>query len=161
MKTVAKRLAFLLPLIIVWAIPATLVVFAFQKVGPTESEALSMPLPGTVDVGARERNFTQPVSFTLKFEEEPAAILGASGTVTKINFEPGEKIKQGDALLTVDGITLRAHRGTQPFHRDLTRGDKGDDVRELAAFLSDALAEEIKTDTGDKFGYRLSEAVKK
>src|SRR5699024_1162648 len=63
--------------------------------------------------------------------------------------------------LTVDGIRLRAHRGTQPFHRDLTRGDKGDDVRELAAFLSDALAEEIKTDTGDKFGYRLSEAVKK
>src|SRR5690625_4482590 len=149
MKTVAKRLAFLLPLIIVWAIPATLVVFAFQKVGPTESEALSMPLPETVDVVARERNFTQPVSFTLKFEEEPAATLADAGTVITITYVPCDKIKQGDALRTSDGITLRAHRDTQPFHRDLTRGDKGDDVRELAAFLSDALAEEIKTDTGD------------
>lgn len=161
MKTFFKRLAFWLPLLILWAIPAALVAFAFQQAGGAEEEALTMPLPQTVDVGAREQNFAQTVSLKLTFEEEPPAVVGAGGTVTKIDYTPHEEIHAGDAIITLNGITLRAHRSQVPFHRDLARGDSGADVAELAKYLSKQLDEEVSVDQGDKFGYRLSEAVKK
>lgn len=161
MKTLFKRLAFWLPLLLVWALPAGIIVFAFQNAQAQEEDSLSMPLPTTVDVGSRERAFAQPVMLTLKFDKEPSPVIGASGTVTKINYEHDKKISEGAALITVDQITLRAHRGEIPFHRDLARGDQGKDVTELARFLTVALKEDVAPDANGKFGYRMTEAVKK
>src|SRR5690625_1323306 len=161
MKTFFKRLAFWLPLLIVWVIPAALIAFTFQQAGTAEEEALTMPLPTTVDVGAREQSYAQSVSLKFIFEEEPTVFVGAAGTLTKINYTPDKEIRSGDAIITVNGVTLRAHRAQQPFHRDLARGDAGADVVELARYLSKRLDEEVTVDRGDKFGYRLSEAVKK
>jgi len=59
-----------------------------------------------------------------------------SGLVTAVPLEPGQTVHEFDTVAVVDGISRLAVRSEHPFHRALSAGDAGDDVRQLADALS-------------------------
>ncbi len=62
---------------------------------------------------------------------------GGRGIVTEILAEEGRLIESGSPIFAVDGVTRIAAQTPQPFHRDLSAGDSGDDVQALKELLVD------------------------
>lgn len=160
MTKILRKIGFWLPLLLLWAIPVGIVMFAYQEAEGSETQALSHELPDTVTVGERDRSFTQKVTLDFSFDEESTAQLGTDGTVTDIFYEPKKKITEGANIVEIDDTTIRAHRGTQPFHRDLSLDDKGKDVTELARYLSTVLGRDILPEYGEKLGDYMEQAIK-
>lgn len=60
---------------------------------------------------------------------------GWSGLITSVLVQPGDRVKSGQAIVAIDGVTRVAVATPTPFWRDLRLGDEGPDV----AMLDDAL----------------------
>ena len=91
--------------------------------------------------------------------ERPVAQLATNalpGVVTAVHT--GGEVATGGVLYEVAGTPVRALRGDVPFYRDLARGTKGQDVRQLDEALI-----ELGYSTGapsEDFGPRIEAAVK-
>jgi peptidoglycan hydrolase-like protein with peptidoglycan-binding domain len=61
----------------------------------------------------------------------PAAPLtvGLAGRVTEVSCRPGRPLASGQRVARIDGVPVVALATREPPYRDLTRGDKGGDVR--------------------------------
>ncbi len=70
------------------------------------------------------------VDGTLGYSRKRKLNAGASGTLTWIAGS-GSTIGRGEKLYAVDGHEVRLMYGTEPMYRELKRGDKGTDVRQL------------------------------
>jgi len=87
----------------------------------------------------------------------PTGVPGpATGTLTWLP-EPGQVVERDGFLYAVDERGVRSMYGTVPFWRDLARGQRGTDVRQLNANLS-ALGYDVAQD--DVFGPRTQRAVR-
>lgn len=58
-----------------------------------------------------------------------------SGLVTNVSTRPGSTINSGDVVASVNGVKRIALHTTVPFHRPLSRGDRGTDVQALNRYL--------------------------
>lgn len=110
-----------------WAADATLS-------RPEVTPGTTSPVLYTVRVGTVER----VMSFTAKatWTSTPAAANSASGTVTSVEAQPGDVLKAGDVLYTVDLRPVVAAEGNVPSFRDLSVGATGADVAQLERFLT-------------------------
>lgn len=92
---------------------------------------------------------------------EPATLLwpNVSGTVTDVSIMPGDLIESGDVVAAVDRAGVLALATAAPLHRNLVRGDRGEDVLALTRSLED-LGMLTADDVGDRFTFRVSEAVR-
>lgn len=66
---------------------------------------------------------------TLRWSQGPMLYAPAwSGVVGEVRLRPGNVVRNGDAVATIDGVTRLAVRTPQPFFRALSIGDRGPDV---------------------------------
>ncbi|MHC0432980.1 peptidoglycan-binding protein [Streptomyces sp. O3] len=70
------------------------------------------------------------VDGTLGYSRERKLNAGASGTLTWITGS-GSKVARDGKLYALDGHEVRLMYGAEPMYRELKRGDKGRDVRQL------------------------------
>lgn len=155
-----RKVAFWLPLVLLWGAPLAGVLLLTPAAERAEADAAAEPLPTTVEVGARERTGTRSVTVGFDVVTPPAPFIALDGRVTALRYTPGETLAEGDALVEVDGMTVRAHRGERPFHRDIARGTSGKDVRELARYLTAAGVKGATLDRDESAGVALVDAIR-
>ena len=88
----------------------------------------------------------------------PVGSNQASGTVTTVRVGPGDEVKQGSVLYTVDLRPVVIAEGAIPAFRALASGASGSDVTQLQALLK-AIGRYSGPADG-RFGYGTSVAVK-
>lgn len=153
------------PLTVAWALP----MLALPLI-PTGAEQLHAEAgpgvtptqetePDTVVVERVERDLKETVRLTFTLEPEPLPKLATDGLVTEVHATSGGQVAEGDALISVDGVQLRTHRGPVPFHRELSAGATGDDVVELARFLT-ALGYETSPGVNSRLNASMVLAIK-
>jgi peptidoglycan hydrolase-like protein with peptidoglycan-binding domain len=91
--------------------------------------------PVTVDVveGKVGRVLTVGVTVT-----QPVVVIASnllSGVVTAVDVTT--ELHPGDRVYAVNSVDVRVSRGSTPYHRDLSRGSRGEDVRQLQQLLVD------------------------
>lgn len=155
-----RKAAFWLPLALLWGAPLAGVLLLTPAADKAEADAATAPLPATVEVGARERTGTRSVTVGFDVVTPPAPFIALDGRVTALRYTPGKTLAEGDALVEIDGMTVRAHRGDRPFHRDIEQGTSGKDVRELARYLTAAGVKGATLDRGDTAGRALVDAIR-
>lgn len=96
-----------------------------------------------------------PLSTTLRQPAVPVAQNSLAGVVTSVS--PGE-VAEGDTVYVVGRTPVRVVQGTEPFWREIARGDQGADVKKLQRILIQDGHLEGKAD-GD-FGPATERAVK-
>lgn len=93
-------------------------------------EALVMPVSPTLD--------DAQVPATATLEWMPGSQLlspGLEGVVTALYLSSGSVVREGDAVVQVNGVDRLAARLRAPFHRSLAPRDTGSDVEALQGFL--------------------------
>lgn len=74
-----------------------------------------------------------PLSTTVKQPSRPIAVNGLTGIVTEVN--PGQR-NQGEVAYIVGDVPVRVVQASRPFHRALSNGIAGEDVKALQSFLA-------------------------
>lgn len=119
------------------------------------------PVPVTVPVMEAEARFS--VDATLAVKLTPVSDLIApsqTGTVTSIEMAPGMELSNGSRLYSVDDRQVVAYVDDGVFFRELSKGDKGDDVALMQTVLNSLLPERAVWVDGD-FGDGTELLVKK
>jgi peptidoglycan hydrolase-like protein with peptidoglycan-binding domain len=127
---------FFAPVIALWALPLLALFVVLPQAADIEEQAVRDPLPATVVVGERERNYIQEAVLVFDLAPSAPVAVQVDGLVTSLHVASGDEITQGRDLVSLDGVKLRAHLGAQPFYRELGEGAKGSDVAELSAYLA-------------------------
>jgi len=127
--------------------------------GAQERGAVVDPVPATVTVGERERDYLQEVAVTFGLSSPTPVVSARSGLVTAVSVQTSSRLQEAMDVLSIDGVSVRAHRGELPFYRSLARGDRGADVRELARYLTQAGFPCAVAD-GDMLGDDVAAAVR-
>lgn len=139
-----------------WAIPVAAVVVAVPLASQWEEASVTVDRPDVVSVGSRTIDNATSVEVQVHHADPVVATTPIGGTVTTLRA-PGS-VKVGDELFSIDGVPVLAYRG-YPLFRDLSYGDRGDDVAGLAEFLVTlGLLDEQSAD--DRYGERLQAAVR-
>lgn len=104
---------------------------------PNTGDALrTHAAPIYLAVGAATDTTTAPASVSVTLLNPPPAVAPAwTGTVTATPAAVGAVVRQGDALVEVDGVSVRAIVSAKPFYRPLVLGDSGSDVIALRSAL--------------------------
>lgn len=98
------------------------------------------PMPAPVVVAVEETEIANAQAVTLRLEWGDAQILPApqwTGVVTEVAAHPGNSLKTGDRVVTIDGIDRISAHTPMPFWRPLEFGDRGPDVAQLWDLLSE------------------------
>ena len=88
----------------------------------------------------------------------PVGSNQASGTVTTVNIEPGDEVKQGTLLYTVNLRPVVIAQGSIPSFQALSRGTTGADVKQLQTML--ATLGHLNAKPDGEFGAATERAVK-
>ncbi|MDF2846539.1 MAG: hypothetical protein K0R97_521 [Oerskovia sp.] len=158
-RSLGAALRFYAPLVLLWALPPLALVLVLPRAGEAEEQTVRDPLPATVVVGERERNFLQEASLVFGLAPSAPVVVQVDGLVTALHVAAGDEVTQGRDLVSVDGVRLRAHLGTQPFYRELAEGARGADVAELSTFLA-AVGHDNTPGKDATFSASMTKAVK-
>ncbi len=82
-------------------------------------------------VGQEQLTDDRTVKISLTRSTPPPLVVGLAGRVTSTSCRPGRALTSGQAVARIGDTPLIALATAVPLHRDLARGDKGDDVRAL------------------------------
>ncbi|WP_295126030.1 peptidoglycan-binding domain-containing protein [uncultured Leifsonia sp.] len=119
---------------------------------------------------AAEANFTTAVArvgsvessmrltVNANWEKTFSAPNQASGTVTSIAITPGQELREGDVLFSVDLRPVRIALGSTPSFRALSLGAKGPDVKQLLELM--AVLGYYDGTPDESFGSQAQRAVK-
>lgn len=125
-------------LITLFLIAAPVVFLAWVRLGLEERvegiqvspEALVMPVSRTLD------DAQVPATATLEWIAGSQLLSpGLEGVVTGLYLSPGTIVREGDAVIQVNGVDRLAARLPAPFFRSLAPRDTGSDVEALQGFL--------------------------
>jgi peptidoglycan hydrolase-like protein with peptidoglycan-binding domain len=116
------------------------------------AEATSAP------VGREQHSDERTVKISLTRSTAPPLTVGFGGRVTATDCRPGAALRSGRAVARIDDTPLIALATSRPLYRDLTRGDKGADVRALQRELN-RLGHDVTVD--GTYRRSTSDAVKK
>lgn len=105
----------------------------FRPVSPQGLEEA----PGVVEVPVTQRVVDDQRSVQLALTLGPSTSLKTpvAGLITSANCRAGESISSGDQVMTLDDQRLYALATSMPLWRDLTLGDRGEDVVALQTEL--------------------------
>ncbi|WP_406245402.1 peptidoglycan-binding protein [Microbacterium sp. M] len=76
------------------------------------------------------------IAVAASWTESGTAVNRRSGTVTSLDFVPGEEVQQGQTVYTVDLTPISVAEGRVPMYRPIGPGSKGEDVAQLQRLLS-------------------------
>ncbi|WP_228760217.1 peptidoglycan-binding protein [Pseudactinotalea sp. HY158] len=139
-----------------WVIPIAAVVVAVPLASQREEASVSVDPPAVVTVGSRSIDNATSVEVQVRHAEPVVATAPIGGTVTTLRA-PGP-VEVGDQLFSIDGVPVLAYLG-YPLFRDLSYGDRGEDVAGLADFLVTlGLLDEHAAD--DRYGESVRAAVR-
>lgn len=79
---------------------------------------------------------TLNLSVSARWDEAPAAINPATGTITRVSHKQGAAVEAGDVLYFLDEVPVVVAEGAVPAFRDLSAGVSGADVRQLQELLA-------------------------
>lgn len=93
--------------------------------------------PGPITVSAEEGTVSEVVTLTARAQWPASATFpgGRDGTITTIDFEPGDAVDAGQQVLSVDLRPVIVAEGAVPAFRDLSEGATGEDVAQLERLL--------------------------
>ena len=89
----------------------------------------------TVEVALGEVGSSIELNSVASWPSTPLGVNRAVGTVTEVLVGPGEEVRSGALLYSVDLRPVVIALGKVPSFRDLSRGARGQDVRQLQEFL--------------------------
>lgn len=104
---------------------------------PALDEVDAPPATETYPVQASEFADIRQVSLQVSREPSRVASIPDVGTVTALDCQPGQTLVTGDAPLTIDDRPRIALASDVPFFRDLTGGERGNDVDALRRLLTE------------------------
>lgn len=91
---------------------------------------------GDIQVTSRETDFAAPATAHLVWSVGRFISLSqASGTVTRVMVEGGQRVDCGAPAIEIDGRTLLAYCAESPLYRVVAASSKGRDADEFAAFV--------------------------
>lgn len=125
----------ILALVLIWLVPAALLVVAVAMRPAAERADVIEPIPQYVPVGSQEVDQRQAVSVLIEWGPSDPVRSGASGTVTALFITEGDVVEEGQKLLAVDGVVRKAMRTEMPLYRPVKPGDAGADVEALSQHL--------------------------
>lgn len=102
---------------------------------PALDEIDAPPGIETYPVQASEFADIRQVSLEVILEPSSVVSIPDAGTVTALDCEPGQTLVTGDAPLAIDDRPRIALASDVPFFRDLTGGERGNDVDALRRLL--------------------------
>ncbi len=104
-------------------------VFALRAAtqSPLESADSPAPLIGTVASAQRSRDVT--VAIAIEYSDALAPSAQAAGTATSVYVSPGDVVKTGTKVASVNDARLVAYASPTPLWRNLYRGSSGADVK--------------------------------
>lgn len=115
------------------------------------------PEPTWVPVRASEGTLSRPVDIAMMWSRsEPIRAPGWSGTVQSIEVKPGDTLKTGTRIVTIDGTARIAGVTPEPFYRTISSGDAGADVAALHKLLA---ALELPSGSGDQASWVTMQGV--
>lgn len=82
-------------------------------------------------VGREELVDERTVKISLQKSSAPPLVVGFGGRVTATSCKAGKALRSGQAVARINNTPLIALATSTPLYRNLTRGDKGDDVKAL------------------------------
>lgn len=124
------------------------------------SSPLTSDLPeAALIVPVEEVDLAPQFAVGLAVERSPGdeARVSATGTVTRLDVQPGSVLDAGDVVAHVNDEPVVAYLGDGPLWRDLSPGDEGPDVARVQAYL-EALGFDAGTVDGT-FGSATAAAV--
>lgn len=123
------------------ALSALTVAAAFVAIDRAPSSPVSDDLvvdPVIVNPVVAESQLATAASLRLEWTDERSLLWpGAVGTVTAIYVDPGEWLRSGDMVASIDRVGVVALATAAPLHRDLGPGSRGSDVADLGDALVD------------------------
>jgi peptidoglycan hydrolase-like protein with peptidoglycan-binding domain len=117
----------------------------------TATEVTSAP------VGREEFTDEHTVKISLKKSPAPPLVVGFDGRVTATSCKAGEALKSGQAVARINNTPLIALATSAPLYRNLSQGDKGDDVK---AVQRELIRLGYKVDAAGTFDRQTTVAVK-
>lgn len=140
-------------------VPAVLLVWLRAGVRDRLDEVSVQPDPVLLEVANRSGIQERPVTVELRWGEPPPLLAPSwIGTVTRVDMRPGERVRTGEVLLTVDAVARVAAHTPVPFWRPLASSDVGPDVAALQKLLGRLGFFQGAVD--GRFGQELEGAVK-
>src|SRR6478735_10472993 len=145
-------------LVVLWGTPLLLLVFGVANAKEQQSASTSGPKAHVVTVGSRELDGRRAVTLTARLGAVPDIATDELGIVTRVHVVENESVRNGAALVDVDGKTISAFSDETPLFRDLTEGDRGPDVSALSRFLV-AVGDLDASAVDDEIGPRIRSAI--
>lgn len=141
------------------AVPA-LVLAVGVPIAVTQGDRAAMTPPSSVvRVGTRDSTSRQSVTVSFTLHRAQDVKVSRAGTVSRILIRSGDTPVSGTPLVQLDSATIVAFSEPLPLYRELRIGDRGEDVRALAAFLESAKLLGSR-EVDDRFGARIETAVR-
>jgi peptidoglycan hydrolase-like protein with peptidoglycan-binding domain len=109
-------------------------------------------------VGREELTDERTVKISLKRSSAPPLVVGFGGRVTATSCKAGNALRSGQAVARINNTPLIALATSAPLYRDLSQGDKGDDIKALQRELI-RLGYDVKAN--GTYDSQTSAAVKK
>lgn len=143
-----------------WAVAMAVLVAVAYLVPAIQRSLVLAPLPYTVTVGSRESDMRQAVRAEFVLDSPEELVSRTSGVVSSVWISPGDAVKSGERIISVNGVQINAFGQDVPLYRPLSRGDRGTDVAALRRFLSEQGLLESSGET-ERFDWTVAEAVRK
>ncbi|MCD4550267.1 peptidoglycan-binding domain-containing protein [Schaalia sp. lx-260] len=115
--------------LVILGIGLALGAYLFQPVTPHGTEKAA-PLTST-PVSSRTIDDKRTVSLSVTYTEEEKLFSPTTGLLTRMNCSPRAPISSGNHIMTLEDRNIYALATSIPLWRDLSYGDKGDDVQAL------------------------------
>lgn len=150
-------------LILILAVALTWII-AWKVQSPAQREASAEPpepLPITIPIERGDLQDSKFVNATVKGATTSEITIPRHSdvsVVSQLGINAGETLNAGNVVTWINGRPIIALKGAFPLWRDLSEGDKGDDVRELQVALNE-LGYGIATD--GVFGPRTASSIQK
>jgi len=112
--------------------------WAVATVFTPPKDVLSSTAFTTVDVVNGEVGSSLTLNTVASWTPVPVGSNLASGVVTSVKIKPGDEVKQGSVLYTVNLRPVVVAKGAVPAFRGLGPGDSGEDVSQLQRMLKTA-----------------------
>ncbi|WP_297555654.1 peptidoglycan-binding protein [uncultured Actinomyces sp.] len=150
-------------LILILAVALTWII-AWKVQSPAQREASAEPpepLPITIPIDRGDLQDSKFVSATVKGATTSEITIPRQSdvsVVSQLGINTGETLNAGNVVTWINGRPVIALKGAFPLWRDLSEGDKGEDVRELQVALNE-LGYGIATD--GVFGPRTASSIQK
>ncbi|PKQ31277.1 MAG: hypothetical protein CVT62_10140 [Actinobacteria bacterium HGW-Actinobacteria-2] len=124
-------------LLLIWAIPATGVWLLSLSARRGDETALRPVAISFVTIGSQQQDASRRVKLVFTGSAPLSMASPVQGTlVSRAKLTPGKPFRDGEAIAQIGARHVVASVGRVPFYRELSQGDRGEDVKRLNQLLA-------------------------